>query len=318
MTSRRAFLAAAGLLGIGALTGCSLLDPTIVGRTAAPGTGSAVPDTGIPYRDEGVTALSRVEGLARGVQAATEQRLTSAQTALLAWVVPALAAQRAAVIRGTPVTDETPSPGASPSPSTGATWQAFVGELSASASGHARRAAGTRGADSLLWASLAGFAQSVADHPGTTTRSTALVPALPVVGSEADALTDVVTQLHVLVFGVELALVPLRGSDAAYEQISSAQSSWMQYRDDLSETLRSLGAPVPGSRAPYDIAAPESAAAATTLVADLETRFLPTAGVWVAAADSTHPAALDLLAAATAGAASFGGKLQVWPGWPTR
>jgi hypothetical protein len=59
-------------------------------------------------------------------------------------------------------------------------------------------------------------------------------------------------------------------------------------------------------------------AAATALVATLENRFLPTAGVWVAAAGSTHAVALSLLADTTAHAASFGGPLQAWPGWPTR
>jgi hypothetical protein len=59
-------------------------------------------------------------------------------------------------------------------------------------------------------------------------------------------------------------------------------------------------------------------AAATALVATLENRFLPTAGVWVAAAGSTHAVALSFLADTTAHAASFGGPLQAWPGWPTR
>lgn len=313
VTSRRAFLAAAGLIGLGALTGCTPSGPTVDGHSPAPTTPTP---TGLPGRDEGLADLVRVEGVARGAAA---QSQSSAHRALLAWFVPVLAAQRAAVSRGTPATAES-----SPSPTTpvpaiaGTTWDAFLTEVKSSAPRHAKRALASHGADSLLWASLAGCARTVSAHPGTAVRSAALVPAVPTVGTEVAALTEVVAQIHVLVFGTEIALVPVPTSDPAHDRITATWTSWLGRRDALSRTLRSLGGTVPGSRAPYDIPTPASVAAATALVATLENRFLPTAGVWVAAAGATHASALSLLADTTSHAAAFGGALQAWPGWPVR
>lgn len=314
-------IAATGLAGVGMLSGCALFDPTVGKPTGAPNPGTSPSPTELPFQAQGLSALAQVEAHALGIQAnATSLKLTTSQTGLLAWLVQSLQIQRAAVIRGTPVTDAETSPQPVPSvaAAAGTTWASLLSEVPASSKDHLARAAGSRGLDSLLWASIAAFAATAVTSPsGAQARSLVNAPAQPKVPSEQDALSEVIAGTHALCYATELALVPVPGSDPAYARINNAWTSWLQTRDDLSQSLRALGGTPPGSKAPYDVSAPSTVARALGLVAELETRFLPTVGVWLAAADSTHSAAVALLAKTATQAAGFGGELQVWPGWPT-
>lgn len=314
MTSRRSFLAAAGILGLGALAGCTTYDPTILGRTASPGPASQPP---IPFQDEGLAELTQIEARARSLVGAGGS-VTPTQAAMVEWIGLSVRTQHAALLRASPVPDATASPQEMPSvtPMAG-TWDEFVTGIATFADDSTRRARECEGNDTLMWASMAGWARAVADHPsGSIPMSTATNPARAVSLAQTRALHDVVAQSHVLVFATELALVPLTRSDPAYGRIESAMNAWLTRRDRASELLRSLGGAVPGSQEPYDIAAPTTAGAALALVADVETRFLPTAGVWAGSADSTRSEAVELLVAATSDATGHGGPRQIWPGWP--
>ncbi len=312
VTSRRAFLTAVGMLGLGALTGCAMSNPVIDDPSGTPRAAGGT----IPFRDDGLQILSQIEGRASALASAAS--LTSGQQKLRAWIVTAAQSQRSALQRGAPYTSGSSAPPTSASPAAvSGDWNGLIGALKQAQVTEAKFAAQCDGLNSLTWASMAAWAGSVAAHAsGSSALSTTTTPAKPVTATEKRALADVIAQIHALVFGSELALVPLSRSDSAYATVNTAWSTWQQRRDTLSTTLRSLGGEVPGSQEPYDIAAPTSAAAAVSLVGSLETSFLATAGTWVAAAEESRPEAVALLASAASEAVTHGGPLQVWPGWP--
>jgi hypothetical protein len=319
VASRRQFLVVAALAGVGAVGGCALRSPAVVGHTTGPRSPSP---TGLPHRDEGLATAGTVEAAARGVEQRAEAlSLTPPQSALASWTTQAAQFHRAAIVRGTPVAT---APGATPSappsiaPSPTATWDGLLTTARTSATQYARHATSAEGTDRLTWASLAAFGACVATRTtGSRSLSKTSDAQAPVVPGEVEALAGVVAGIHALVFATELALTHVPRADAARGTITSAWTGWLASRDELSATLSALGGTPPGSQAPYDITAPKDPAAALGLVATLETRFLPTLGVWVAAADGTAPAAIELLRSTAVHAVSIGGELQIWPGWPT-
>lgn len=301
-----------GMLGLGAVTGCTWFDPTINDT----GTPRAAGQAGVPFEAEGLASLAEIEGRARALSADTA--LSGARSSLLAWMLTSMSAHRAAVLRGTPVAEATASasPSGSVAPIAG-TWAELLKALSGAANEHRQRALACEGLDALLWGSMGQWAATVASTSAESARTLSdESPGVAIRVAEDQALADVIAQIHVLVFGTELALAPLSGTDSAYETVSAAHRAWSKRRDTLSQTLRERGGTVPGSREPYDLDAPATASAAVALVADMEDSFLATAGVWIASAQDTREDATDLFASVSMDALGHGAPLRTWPGWP--
>lgn len=317
-----------GTLGTGALvalTGCSIFDPTIHGHTPGP-SGSPPAEPGeLPYLREGLTTEQHLIEAGLGVRLdAAQLRLSPAQIGLVTWVTDAAGRHSAALRAGTPTAPRSPSPTPSPAPTPTftprrpASWSRFVGTLQAADSAHLARARSTTGTASAMWASLAAHAAAVAAVPtGGQARSQVWHSAAIEVTDEVSALRTAIAGTHALCFAAELCLTPIDPRSPEHAQMTGVWTKWLRKRDQLSALVRELGGEDPGSKAPYDVQPPASAPAARALLATLETRLLPAAGAWVAAADKSRLQALNLLVDTAVSAAQLGGELQVWPGWPT-
>ncbi len=306
---------------LAALTGCSVSDPAIRGHTPAPVPSAPTTPGPLPYLREGLATQQTLTKTVLGVRArASALQLTPAQVGLVTWLGQATARQTAALRLGTPTAPRTSTPvepPPTPSPRLTADWPALLSELRTAGAAHLARARATTGLTAAMWAALAAHVLSVAAAPtGAQARSQVWHPALIDVGDEISALRAAIAGTHALCFAAELSLVPLTTASPDYRQLSATWQKWRRTRDELSRLVRDLGAEPPGSKAPYDVPPPRDAASARALMAGLETRLLPSAGAWVAAADGTKLRALNLLVGTAVSAAQLGGELQVWPGWP--
>lgn len=300
-----------------------MFDPAIHGHTPGPTVTPPAPPGRLPYLTEGLATQRELSATLQGLQRGPGWRqVTAAQTHLVSWLTTAAARHSAALTLGTPtqpVGTPSPAPQQSPriSPKAGVTWPGLLATLRKGGHDHLARARATTGPTSAMWAALATHALVVAAVPtGTQPRSHQLYASGLEPVDEIAGLRAVIAGVHALVFAAELALVPLQRTGPEYARITGLWTKWQRTRDDLTTLVRQVGGEAPGSKEPYDVRPPASAAAAVALMARLEGRLLPACGAWIAASDKTRIQALNLLLGTATSAAQLGGELQVWPGWP--
>jgi Domain of unknown function (DUF4439) len=187
---------------------------------------------------------------------------------------------------------------------------------------HLQAAVATRGLAALLWASLGVAAQSYAAalaDAGPPTVSATTGPDRPAVVSDVAAQQAVVSALHALVYGYQVAIGRLAGGSAARARADAGLLARRALRDRLVTHLIEVEADVPDALPAYALPIPvTNATSAGGLIRRMELAFLPYLGQWVAAAARTSDRRLAVrsLAAVSASAGAWGAPPQVWPGWP--
>ncbi|GAA1822415.1 DUF4439 domain-containing protein [Microlunatus capsulatus] len=327
--SRRAVLLAGLALG-GA--GCSLSDPAVRGPVPAAGGSPRPTPTPTPLPPGLVRDVAAETALVAGARA--QRRRTAAdddrRRDLLELLDLTPAEQATALADPDPARRPTtgpttgPSPSPSPSPSSGAApgTARLVAQERALATRYRTAALAASGPEALLWGSMAvasgAFARGLgADQPPRTAAVAAHRP-LTVV-SDTAAVSALVAALHAAVWGYQLALGKLPADGEAHDRALAGLRTRRALQDRLVDRLRRAGADVPAAAPAYD---PDGevrdADDARLLLRGVETRLLPFAGLWLAAAarPADRAAALDTLAATASTATAWGAPLRAWPGWP--
>lgn len=342
---RRVVLTGALAVGVVPLGGCSLVDPQVGDPTPRPANRVPTPSPTPPL--PGVTdALRRERKLlkqARSIQDASNApdsdsargRLVAAMVIGHGWHVAALASGEPTARPTTEASGSTPSASASPtaSPTRGRVdasevLGAMAKDQRKAATAYREVSLASEGPTALLWASLATAAatyadaidvdQGDADRAGDTGTPKPVSPTpKPQETVTAVAATQaMVTQLHAVVYGYQLAIGHLSGST----------------RDDATETLRAhrvlrdtLVARLIEAKQDVPVSAPAyvppvkatDADSATTLIRRIESALLPWPGLWVAAATDADDRKLAVATLTTTALDSvrWGGALRPWPGW---
>jgi hypothetical protein len=192
---------------------------------------------------------------------------------------------------------------------------------SAQAAAHRRTAASATGLAALLAGSLAVAADAYAaalraDGPPSVSAKKARKPAA--VLTDVAASQQLVSQLHAVVFGYQLAIGKLRYSGSARGRAVSELAATRRLMDDQVTFLLGRKADVPAAEPAYAPAsAVRSAGDASRLVRGMQARLEPYVGLTLAAAGSrsARTQALALLTTTSKRARAWGAPLQVWPGW---
>ena len=313
------------------LVACRMSEPTITPSSTAPTRAAAPSSTAPPPltgRDEGLAAelavLARLDALAGADR-------SKAERANLAWCERAHRRRSEALLAEAPETrPSAPTGSAAPSlpplptvasPTSGAAARKGADRaLSRAVSGHRDRAIALSGAESLFWASLAAAAtqsrvvvaaEDRVELPGEEPEHGPYQPLTEVAAAQA-----LLTQVHAIVFGYQVALAPVPAQDG---------QSWVArleqhrvVRDQVAELLRDRGASVPAAEPEYETGdAADSVGAARDLVARMESALLPFTGAWVAACrGADRRRAVGWLLTGARIAVSSGAAPRLWPGWP--
>lgn len=327
-----------GALAAGVLSACSLVDPQVGNPTPRPAarvpTPTSTPTPALPGVTDALRRERRLLKLARSVQAATNApdsdsdsgRLVAAMVIGHGWHVAALAAGEPSSRPTTEVTSSSPSPRASPTrgrvDATAVLTTMAKDQRKAVAAYHVL-ALVSEGPTALLWASLATAAATYADAIDADEEDQRRVPK-PVspTPKPQETLTAVaaaqamVTQLHAVVYGYQLAIGHLGG--ATRDEAAAALRAHRVVRDTLVAQLIEAKEEVPVSAPAYvpPVKATD-ADSAEDLIRRIESALLPWPGLWVAAA--TDPAdrklAVATLTTTALDAVRWGGSLRPWPGW---
>lgn len=319
--TRRRLLAGGLALGV---SGCALSDPAVRGSgPAGPGTSpSPIPasTTVAP-----ASAELRLAALAAALQA-FPGRPSAAWAAVLELVhdshrerATALAAPDSAA-RPTPA-PPAPDPSPSPAPSRGDAVRRLVRAERHAAADHRRTALAADGLTALLLGSMSvasgrfAAALSAEEPPAAASlrahRPTALVP-------DTEAVAAMVTSLHALVYGYQLALGRLRVGSGAHDRAAAGLRQRRALLHRLSDVLVETGAEVPVAAPAYQPAPePVDARTAGLLIQRMESALMPFCGLWLAAAAraTDRTLALDTLTATAATAEAWGAPLLAWPGY---
>ncbi len=251
------------------------------------------------------------------------RQLTSDQQALLAAVRAAHLDHVEALRSPDPTSRPTPSDTTSPQPGTRPpkrALSALVKQERAAAAIHAQTALASTGFMSLLWGSMSvaatSYASALADHKAVPIASQARrqLPAL----SETDAVIELLSQIHALIYGYQLAIgrLPVMSND--HGRAVAELKRIRILRDRLIAILTSRSAEVPVAQAAYvPSVRVHNAASAALLIRRMQSALLPHCGLFLAAAgkESVRKLALDTLAGSAATASSWGAPLTAWPGW---
>ncbi|HET9646976.1 MAG TPA: DUF4439 domain-containing protein [Microlunatus sp.] len=329
--SRRALLSAAAALGVLAAAGCSVSDPRIHGDRPAtnrtgeppasptPGPSPALPGAESGARAEEATAALAAALLASGAKLSSDQRTV---------VTAARDAHRlhAAVLR-TPDPTARSTAGSTPGPTPvkprTVSLAALIAAEKTLAGRHAKLVGTSRGLTALLFGSLSVAGTTFAGALGAGGRvpitSTPAAPRTPGVLADVAGIQAVVSQLHALIYGYQVAIGRLPVGSTSHGRALADLAERRALRDQLTAVLISRTATVPVAEPAY--ATPSkvrSAGAATALIAAMETAFVPFTGQWLASA--AQPADQQLAWAgmrrAAALARGWGGPVGAWPGWP--
>lgn len=243
----------------------------------------------------------------------------------------------AAALRTSDPTDPnaTAAPSAAPTPSHSTKKPSFataVAQLVAAESKagvtHRASALGATGLASLLWGSMATSATALGSmlkaadlagddpEPGSARVAAVKVRAPMPVLTIVQAEQQLVTQLHAIVYGYQLALGRLTGQqrDAAADELRRHRI----LRDQLTARLLNRKADVPVAEPAYvPTTNPRNARTAAKLIRQMETALVPFTGLWLVATGSTaeRTQALDQVARTERVARSWGASLPTWPGW---
>ena len=138
------------------------------------------------------------------------------------------------------------------------------------------------------------------------------MPVLTIVQAEQ----QLVTQLHAIIYGYQLALGRLTGqqNDTATAELRRHR----MLRDRLTARLLSRKAEVPVAKAAYvPTTNPRNARTAAKLIRQMETALVPFCGLWLTATDTAaeRTQALDQVGRTSRVARQWGASLPAWPGW---
>lgn len=325
--TRRQLLAAGLAL---AVSGCTLSDPAVRGQGPVKSAPSpALTPMPTPTAPAPASVELRLAALAATVQA-SPGRPTASSAAVLELVHRSHLERAAALTAPDPAARPTqnpsapspsPSPSASPTPSRGEAVRSLVAAERRAASDHRRAALAADGLTALLLGSMSvasgRFVVAVtAGHPPAAAplqahRPTALV-------ADTDAVAALVSSLHALVYGYQLALGRLPVGSGAHDRAAAGLQQRRALLHRLSDVLVEAGAKVPAASPAYQPSPePTDARTAGLLIRRMETALVPFCGLWLAAAarPADRTLALDTLAATTATAESWGAPLLAWPGY---
>jgi Domain of unknown function (DUF4439) len=332
LLSRRSALLA--LLGLPiALAGCTrdgppVQDPLAQRPNTAPST-AASPTPSSAQTPAGTSQAAAIELALADLAGATlvgRQRteLTRAQRDLLA-AVRAGHLDHLAALRS-PEPTSMPAPTSTASPRRGSlapkkAIAALIKQERSAAGRHARTALASTGFDALLWASMSVAASSYATALAASKAHTAetfprnQLPEL----SETDAVTELVGQIHALVYGYQLAIGRLPVLSKAHARAVTELRRIRVLRDRLIAILTARSAEVPVSNAAYvPSVRVHDAGSAGELIERMQSALLPYCGLFLASAasPSNRKLAFDILARTASTARSWGAPLTAWPGWP--
>jgi len=321
-TRRRLLVGALAL----AASGCTVSDPAVRGPLP-PGPGPTSPTRPAPAPTGPAPASVEIQlaALAAAVPAAPGP--TSAASAAVVDLVRRSHLERAAALAAPDPTTRPPADYASPHPSASgsaprdAALRRLVAAERRTARSYRRAALAADGLTALLLGSMSvaseqfSRALTAAEPPAAASlrahRPTALVP-------DSEAVGALVTSLHALVYGYQVALGRLRAGSSAHDRAAVGLRERRALLHRLSDVLVEAGADVPAASPAYELdPQPTDARTAGLLVRRMESALLPFCGLWLAAAADTadRTLALDTLSTATATAASWGAPLLAWPGY---
>ena len=179
------------------------------------------------------------------------------------------------------------------------------------------------GSEALLWGSLSVAAGSFAAAIGSgNPPGTSLVAnRQPIeVLSEIAAVSELVRQLHAIVYGYQLAIGKFKVLSRQRSKAERELLAQRIFRDRLIAWLRKHSADVPAAAPAYvPSVVPRNPATAGKLIMRMQTALEPFCGLWLAAA-ATQPdrqQALSALTNAMKTAQSWGAPLAAWPGYST-
>lgn len=331
LSRRDALLALLGLSA--ALTGCTRGTPRVrepLAERSNPSSSIPATASGSPTPTPQGTGQSAAIELAladlAGATLIGRQRssLTGAQRDLLAAVRGGHLDHATALGSPEPTSRPEPSSSTSARPGTLAPKEAIAALIKqerSAAGRHANSALGSTGFDALLWASMSVAASGYASALSAgKARATEVSPRsqLPEL-SEPDAISELVAQLHALVYGYQLAIGKLRVLSKARARAVTELRSIRVLRDRLVAILaaRSTDAPVPQAAYVPSVRV-HDAASAGQLIEQMQSALLPYCGLFLASASNANnrKLAFDTLAGTATTARSWGAPLTAWPGWP--
>jgi hypothetical protein len=330
LSRRDALLALLGLSA--ALAGCTrsappVQEPLAERSNSTPSTSAAPTESPIPT-PQGTSQAAAIELTLADLAGATlsdrqRTQLTRAQRDLLAAVREGHLDHAAALRSPEPTSRPEPTSTTSSRPGTLTPKKAIAALIKqerSAAGRHAKTALGSTGFDALLWASMSVAASSYASALAAGAHATEIFPRkqLPEL-SEPDAISELIGQLHALVYGYQLAIGKLRVLSRARARAVTELRSIRVLRDRLVAILATRSADAPAPEAAYvPSVRVHDAASAGQLIEQMQSALLPYCGLFLASASnaSNRKLAFDTLAGTAATAQSWGAPLTAWPGWP--
>lgn len=137
--------------------------------------------------------------------------------------------------------------------------------------------------------------------------------------SDVAATQAMVSQLHAMVYGYQLAIGKLSVGSAARARAVRGLADQRALLDELVAVLVKRSATVPAAEPAYVPSPdPRNPSGASALIRSMQSRLVPHAGVLLAAAgsESARSRALTILTSTSAAARRWGAPLRAWPGWP--
>ena len=321
---------AAPTLAVPWLSGCTPGDPTVDGSSLTPGAptstastppGSPAPSTTAAAPNPSAAAVAPEQALAALAAAILagphRAQLSKDRRQLLTFVRNAHTAHARAI--------SNPLPAAAPAKIGGMSLNSSLALLSrreSSAAGRYRSAAlKAKGSEALLLGSLSAAAGSFAAAIGSSNPPGAspVADREPVeVLSEIAAVSELVRQLHAIVYGYQLAIGRFTVLSKQRPKAERELLAHRIFRDRLIAWLRKHSADVPAAAPAYvPSVVPRNPATAGKLIMRMQTALEPFCGLWLAAAASQpdRQQALTALTNAMKTARSWGAPLGAWPGY---
>ena len=321
-------------LALPVLAGCSV-SPAVSPRPGSssggglptPGAASPAPAPTVPAAASAEQALS---AYAAAVLTGPHRRdLGGDQRRLLTFLRDAHADHATALAGDDPTarpTTAAPSPSATPPDlakvGLGTSLKRLAQQEAGQAAAHRRTATAASGLAALVAGSLAAAADSYAaalgaDRPPSVSAAKARkeTPLL----SDVAATQQLVSQLHAVVYGYQLAIGKLGYTSSARRRAVGELASTRRLLDTQIAFLLDRKADVPAAEPAYaSPSAVRSSGDAGRLVRGMQARLEPFVGLTLAAAgtDKARTQALTLLTSTCRTARGWGAPLQVWPGWP--
>lgn len=333
--SRRAVLRfglAAGLTGV-ILSGCALSDPTInrpgadrpAGQSASGGKSSP---SSLPTPTAAQQGAEREWVLSRAAADLGQRKGVSRRQRLLLAELSAAHRSHADRLTGASGPTTTPSPTPSPTrtPSRGSVandLKTLVRAEKAAAKSYRPQALDASGTQALLWSSLAVSSSNFAAALSASKplRVAGLTSPQPVtVLSDIETAQAMVTQLHALIYGYQLAMGTLPESEPAHDRALTELQQYRAVRDVEITWLIQRSAQVPVAQPAYlPSVDPIDARSSATLISTMLLALQPFCGLAVAGAgsDQDRQQAFDLLEQTVARARGWGAPVSAWPGYTT-